>query len=148
MTRGLFHPDRGYWEVIGDIDAALAVAPAGTVETGIRPNPWARWDGSRWIAGEQPPAPPPSLSPARFEWLLAYTGLGDVWDALEAELRLVDRAQFAAVRAQRRKSVYDLDATLSAVGTWREHAARFADGVDLSETAIRAAWTMAAEAQI
>lgn len=148
MTRGFYHPDKGYWEVIGDAQAALALAPAGTVETPLRPDPFATWNGERWQPGKQPPAPAPSLSPARFEWLLAYTGLGDVWDALEAELRLVDRAAFASIRAQRRKSVYDLDATLAAVATWTEAAARHAGGVDLSEANIRAAWALAAAAEV
>lgn len=148
MTRGFYHPDKGYWEVIGDAMAAIEIAPEGTVETPLRPDPWATWNGVAWQPGEQPPAPAPSLSPARFEYLLSYTGLGDVWDVLEQELKIVDRAAFASIRAQRRKTVYDLDATLAAVATWTEAAARHAGGVDLSEANIRAAWAMAATAEI
>lgn len=148
-TRGFFHPSRGYWEAIGGDGLALVAGyPEGTVETPKRPTPAHVWDGLRWIEGAQPPAPVPVLSPARFEFLLSYTGLGDVWDKLEGELKIVDRAAYASIRAQRRKSVYELDATLSAVGSWRDHAARFAEGVDLSDEAIRAAWDMAAQAPI
>ena len=139
-VRAFVHSDGRYFEGIGD----TVTPPAGFNAVPPRPGPRHVWNGARWIEGEQPPAPARDLSPARFEFLLAYTGLGDVWDALEQELRMVDRAAFASIRAQRRKSTYSLDATLQAVAAWREAAARHAAGVDLSETAIRAAWDMAA----
>lgn len=86
----------------------------------------------------------PDLTPRRFEWLLAYTGLGDVWDALELALKDTDRAAFAKVKSERRAASYQIGVTLDLVAQFRPMAAQVAPGVDLSDDAIKAAWEMAA----
>lgn len=100
-----------------------------------------------WVAysdelpkAEQPPA---DLSPAQFEWLLAFTGLGNLWDGIEAALKDTDRAAYAGVRMQRKRTVYRLDVTLQEVARMRPVAAQIAPDVDLSDAAISAAWKLA-----
>ena len=93
-------------------------------------------------------APPADLSPARFAWLLAYTGLGDVWDAMEAATKDTDRATYAALVARRASRFFTLADTLAAVAQFAPLAAQVAPEVDLSETAIRAAWAQAETANI
>jgi len=97
---------------------------------------------------ETPPPPPPSdadriLSPPQFAFLLALTGFDEVWDALEAAVKVTDRVQYAALRAERARSRFRLDDTLGIVAKFRKIAAQIAPDVDLSETAIRAAWEQA-----
>lgn len=124
----------------------VAAVPAGAAEVPKAPeNPAATWDGAGW---QEPPKPAPVLNPARFEWMLAYTGLGDVWDALEAALRDTDRATFAVLRAQRVKTQFHLETTLGFVAQHRTTAKAAFPDVDLSETAIRDAWALAAGAQV
>jgi hypothetical protein len=89
--------------------------------------------------------PFPDFRPLDFEWLLAFSGLGDVWDMIEAQLKETDRARYADVRAQRRAEVYRLEATLQIVAGLRDFAASVAPEVDLSEAAIKAAWTATLE---
>lgn len=91
------------------------------------------------------PAPvgPADLSPAQFEWLLAFTGLGDVWDKIEAAIKDTDRATYAAMRMQRRRSVYKLDVTLQEVAKMRPVVAQIAPDVHLSDAEIKAAWDLA-----
>jgi len=106
------------------------------------------FDGKNFTAPAPEPETAPNLTPARFEWLLAFTGLGDVWDALEGALKSTDRAQFALVKSQRAKTTFNQAATLALVAQFRPVAAKLAPDVDLSDRAIIAAWAQAAEAEI
>jgi hypothetical protein len=96
------------------------------------------------------PAPyvPSDLSPRRFEYLLAYTGLDDVWAALEAELKDTDRATFAQVRSQRSASSFPQALVLSFVGLFADTAKRVSPDADLSDEAIKAAWIIAEQVQM
>jgi hypothetical protein len=100
---------------------------------------------------ETPPAAPyvaSDLSPRRFAYLLAYTGLGDVWDAIQADLKTRDRAQFAQLAAQRSALSFSQVKTLAFVAMFRPVAEQVAPDVDLSDDAIKAAWIMAEGANI
>lgn len=90
----------------------------------------------------------PSLSPPRFTYLLALTGLEDVWDALELALRDTDRPSYAMLKAQRAKGRFHLERTLALIGQFQAAAADAAPDADLSEEAITAAWELAAVAEI
>ena len=94
------------------------------------------------------PAEPPVLDAPRFEYMLAYTGLDDVWDALFAALRESDRAAYASLKAQRAKGVFHLDVTLALVETYRSQAEQAAPDADLSAETITAAWDAAALAVV
>jgi hypothetical protein len=86
----------------------------------------------------------PVLTPRQFEWLLAYTGLDEVWAALEAHLKTTDRAAYARLRAERKATAFEHDTVLKTVAEFQPFAAAVAPGVDLSDAAINAAWEQAA----
>lgn len=95
-----------------------------------------------------PPPPPPGdadryLTPAQFVFLLALTGFDEVWDAIEAGAKANDRAQYAALKAEKMSSRFQLARVLVIVDQFRSVAAQIAPDVDLSEAAIRAAWDQA-----
>ena len=107
----------------------------------------AAGDVAAYVAPREPePEPYPDLTARRFEWLLAFTGLGDVWDALETQLKDSDRAAYADVKSQRRAVIYRFDETIRLVGVFRPIAKQVAPKVDLSDEAIKAAWTQAVKA--
>lgn len=87
---------------------------------------------------------PAELSRRQFEWLLAYTGLDDVWDAVEAAAKVNDVELYAFLRAQRVSSRFLLGVTLKFVAHVRDLAASVAPGADLSDETITAAWDLAA----
>ena len=92
------------------------------------------------------PAPyaPSDLSPTRFEFLLALTGFGEVWDAIAQQAKNSgDRSTYAALMAERKRSVFKLDRVLVVVEQFRDQAATAFPDVDLSEKAIRDAWKQA-----
>ena len=89
------------------------------------------------------PYAPSDLTPRRFEYLLAYTGLDDVWVALEAELKTTDRATFAQIKAQRKAMSFSQEKTLALVAMFAATAQSVAPDADLSEDAIKAAWIIA-----
>ena len=89
------------------------------------------------------PYVPSNLTPRRFEYLLAITGLDDVWTALENELKQTDRAQFAQIKAQRSALSFSQAKTLRLVVMFLETAQRVAPNADLSGDAIKAAWVEA-----
>jgi len=107
----------------------------------------AAGDVAEYVA---PPEPEPNLYPdmtaRRFEWLLAFTGLGDVWDALETQLKDSDREAYADVKSQRRAVIYRFDETIRLVAVFRNIAKQLAPDVDLSDEAIQAAWVQAVKA--
>lgn len=102
------------------------------------------------IANEPPDAPAiaPVLSPVRFEWLLAYTGLDDVWEALMATLKETDRVAFATLKAQRAKTQFHLSVTLAVVDQYRDQVMALMPDAQISNADITAAWALAAEAQV
>tara|TARA_R110002153_G_scaffold197308_1_gene350781 strand:- start:239 stop:703 length:465 start_codon:yes stop_codon:yes gene_type:complete len=102
------------------------------------------------IAQDPPilPYAPSNLTPARFEYLLANTGLDDVWAALEAELKDTDRALFAQIKAQRSSLSFSQAKTLDLVARFKDTAERVAPDADLSEDAIKAAWVVAEQAEL
>jgi|GEM_PF-2986620 len=94
-----------------------------------------------------PPPRPANLSPRRFEWLLAKTGLDEVWDGVERHLQSsadpADRDRYASLRAARRARYFTLDDTLAMVAQFRPLVTQLFPGVDVSDAAIRAAWAQA-----
>jgi hypothetical protein len=83
------------------------------------------------------------LSPSEFEWLLALTGLEDIWTGLEQNFKPSDRAQYAFLRGTRKKTIFNLDTTLTLVAQFRPSAAAINPSVHLSDVAIKAAWELA-----
>lgn len=146
---GFFHHERGYWQTVSDAPEHIrAMYPHGTIEVPLRPGPHWEWDGQAWIEGDKPAPVPATLSPSRFEWLLAFTGLDEVWAALEEAARGSDRATYATLKAMRRSQSFHLSTTLEMVGTFRAQAVALVPDIDLSEIAIRAAWEQAANVKI
>tara|TARA_R110000772_G_scaffold224934_3_gene335605 strand:- start:27 stop:335 length:309 start_codon:yes stop_codon:yes gene_type:complete len=96
------------------------------------------------------PAPyvPSDLSPRRFEYLLALTGLDNVWAELEAELKATDRALFAQIKAQRSALSFSQVKTLGLVAMFADTAKRVAPDGDLSDEAIKAAWKLAEQVKL
>jgi hypothetical protein len=122
--------------------------PEGTIEVPLRPGPGWRWTGAEWVDETPPPPPPepPELSRAQFDYLLALTGFGAVWDALADNAEAAgDRETFARLKAERSRSRFRLDVTLAVVAQFRDQAAQIAPDIDLSDEAIRQAWTKAAD---
>lgn len=91
--------------------------------------------------------PVPDLRPPQFAFLLALTGLDDVWEALEATLKSHDRAMYAQLYAQKWQSRFVFDVTMGMIGSFAPLVAQIAPQIDLSEEAIKAAW-MTAHAQV
>ena len=87
--------------------------------------------------------PPPILTPAQFMWLLAYSGLDDVWEALEKHLKGTDRAAYADLKSNTVKASYHLDVVLAAIENLQPFVAAVAPGVDLSEKTVRTMWQTA-----
>lgn len=143
-----FHPQIGVWQTEGQpAQRYVAAYPAGTIQIPAPAGEFDTWDAEAgaWIAGTAPAPEPPVLDPARFEFLLALTGFGDVWDQLEAAAKAGgDMAQFAALKAERKRKSFQLDRTLRVVAQFRPVAAQIAPDTDLSDEAIRTAWTQAA----
>ena len=84
--------------------------------------------------------PVPDLTPPQFEYLLALTGLDEVWTALEDSVKKKDCALLAELRGQRRKSRFVFDVTLQFVSQFLADAVAATPGVDLSEETIKALW--------
>ena len=50
MEKGFYHPDRGYWQTIGNPSAdILTNYPEGTIEIPIKPGENFEWSGGAWI---------------------------------------------------------------------------------------------------
>lgn len=86
------------------------------------------------------------LTKPQFEWLLAYTGLDDVWDALEVSLKVIDRPTYATLKLQRNQTNFRLPVTLKFISDLSDQIALVAPDTDLSEPTIRAAWAQALSA--
>ena len=102
----------------------------------------------RAVASQPAPYAPTDLTPRRFEYLLAITGLDDVWAALEDELKATDRAKFAQIKAQRSAPLFSQAKTLVLVATFADTARVVAPDADLSIKAIKAAWKLAEQVEL
>ena len=113
--------------------------------------------GGQWMASDAAAVqaiidawvePVPDLTPPQFEYLLALTGLDDVWAALEDGVKKKDRALLAVLRAQRRQSRFVFDVTMQFIAQFMADAVAATPGVDLSEATIKAAWVAAAAVEL
>ena len=64
--------------------------------------------------GDQGPVP--DLSPAQFSYLLSFSGLEELWEALEATLKHEDRNMYATLRGSRNREVFRFEDTMKLVG--------------------------------
>ena len=63
MEKGFYHPERGYWQTIGEPpEQILAGYPEGTQEVPLKPSAEHTWDGSQWVHT------PPSAEEVLAEW--------------------------------------------------------------------------------
>lgn len=84
------------------------------------------------------------LTRKQFEFLLALTGFGDVWDALaEGAKASGDMLGYAQLKAERMGNTFRHDVTLATVAKFRPVAEQIAPEVDLSDQAITTAWEQA-----
>ena len=60
----------------------------------------------------------PDLSPRQFTYLLALSGLDDVWDALEAQTKQVDRKLYATLRASRASESFSFNDTMNMISVF------------------------------
>lgn len=155
MEKGFILPDGGYVQAIDteakyDAEGTLvrpeitaADYPTGTIEVSLRPSCDHHWENGEWQYME-PAYTPRVISRSQFEFLLAYTGFGEVWDAMAEQARAEgDLAMYASLVAERQRTTFHLDAVLAAASSLSAFAALVAPTVDLSEAAIRAAWVQA-----
>lgn len=57
MEHGFYHPERGYWQMTGDVSQHILDGyPEGTVEVPLKPGPHHDWDGSKWVHAPPDPA--------------------------------------------------------------------------------------------
>lgn len=150
MEKGFYHPTKGYWQALTN-DRSASDYEAGTVEVPIRPDHTHKWNGSQWVVDQakvdefQAIVDTQDLTPAQFEWLLAYTGLEDVFSGLTTSVKGNDVSQYAALKADRKRLTYKLDLTLAKVAAFAPQIAVAFPGVDVSEATIRAAWKLATQ---
>jgi hypothetical protein len=143
MEIGFYHESIGYWQAITEPSTEILDGyPEGTVSVPLKPKGNFEWDGSSWVPYD-PPYKASDLTPRRFEYLLAYTGLDDVWSALEAELKTTNLALFAQIKAQRSASAFSQDKTLAFIDMFSVVTQQIAPEADLSEETIKAAWVLA-----
>jgi hypothetical protein len=84
------------------------------------------------------------LQPARFAWLLGYTGLDKVWSAMEAYAEAQgDRSLYAGLVAQRASAEFNLQRTLETLASLRPVTDQVAPDADLAPETIREAWALA-----
>ena len=51
MEHGFYHPDRGYWQTLGDVpDHILAAYPQGTIEVPVQPSRLHKMIDGVWVA--------------------------------------------------------------------------------------------------
>ena len=151
MEKNFYHPERGYWQTLSEpSEKTVSSYPLGTVEVAIRPSQDHQYIKGSWVYVEPEAVPyvASDLSPRRFKYLLAYTGLDDVWSALEAELKDTDRAAFAQIKAQRSALSFSQAKTIGLVEMFADTAKRVVPNADLSSDAIKVAWIVAEQANL
>lgn len=103
MEHGFFHPDRGYWQTIGDVPPGiLAGYPPGTVEVPLKPAAGATWNGTEWLPPPPPVDPLPTLSPGQWDFFLDLTGFRTAVEAALTALpktTLEERAAWSGLKA-------------------------------------------------
>lgn len=155
MQQYLLNPD-GSWPAGAPVEALLAAGVTPVVPTPLPvADPGFRVveaapefvDGA-WrqvwrteAAPPEPPVAPPALTPAQFTFLLALTGLEDVWTEVEAQTRTTDRALYALLRGSRSRDQFRWDETLRLIAVF---APWLPPGVDLSAAALEPLWMQAA----
>lgn len=91
MEHGFYHPERGYWQTIGEPSAEiLATYPEGTVQVPLKPGANFEWQNGAWTEVEPsaPPAPD-RVSRRQFGMQLIISGhkaAADAWVAQQDEL--------------------------------------------------------------
>ena len=155
MKQYLLNAD-GSWPSGAPIEALLAAGvtpvvptPLPDPQTGFRPvegepqfadGAWRQVWRLEAIPPDQP-LPLPDLAPAQFTFLLALTGLEDVWTEVEAQTRTTDRALYAQLRGSRSRDRFRFDETLRLIAVF---APFLPPGVDLSAAALEPLWMQAA----
>lgn len=118
-----------------------AVPPDGAIECPQPPHGDAIWFEGAWVYE----APAPILTKPQFEWLLAVSGLDEVWEAVETEQKKqTDRSTYATLRMNRNRGSFELDITLGFIDELAPVIAAVAPGVDLSTETVTALWEQAA----
>ena len=151
MEKGFYHPERGYWQTLSEpSESVVAAYPLGTLQVQLRPDQDYQYINGAWVYVEPEPAPyvASDLSPRRFEYLLAVTGLGYVWDAIQADLEGRDVEAYAQLAAQRSAGSFSQVKTLAFVAMFKPTADKVAPDIDLSDAAIKAAWKKAEKAEL
>lgn len=118
MEHGFFHPDRGYWQTLGEPSAEiLAGYPEGTIEVPLKPGADYEWQGDAW--GHVEPALPPAprstaMWRARAIAKVTPHGGGTLFDAVVSAIAgMTDPlVQAATSEAWERGTTFDLDGQL------------------------------------
>lgn len=105
--------------------------------------------GDWWspVGAAAPQPGPPELSPRQFEWLLAYSGLEDIWDAVRDGAKGQGNMKlYADLRAQERAGEYFLEKTLAFKNSpvVKSVITSVAPRADLSDARITTLWYEAA----
>jgi hypothetical protein len=136
----------GEWQVLQDNRGAVYWTPEGA-----RVEIEAIGDAVPPDAMDAPPKPSATdpgkadLSPVQFAYLLAKTGFGDIWQAMENQAKAGgDLETYASLRAERARSRFNLERTLGMVAAFRDLSNAVSDA-DLSNEAVRAAWREATQ---
>lgn len=141
ITADIHHPQLGWIPFTIDPNEERDDFDPAALDAAIR----ATGTAAPYVA---PPVPDPKeadLTPAQFEWLLAYTGFDAIWDAAEAATKGKDQLTFATLRMERKRPRYRLSALLGLLESLAPLLAQIAPETDLSEAVIRAAWAAATE---
>ena len=57
MAKGFYHPDRGYWQTIGEVPQRIIDGyPIGTVEVPLKPSAIHEWQNGAWVEVTPDPA--------------------------------------------------------------------------------------------
>ena len=140
MERGFFHPDRGYWQTVGDDvpDEVLDAYPEGTVEVPLKPGKDFELINGEWTPVE-PLEPSPDDYPLnRFQFEALTLALGLSMAALEAAIDAMPISAFdkaVAVSRLRNATTYNRDHLL--VEQVRQQ-------IDMSVDDLDTAWLQAA----
>lgn len=155
MQQYLLNAD-GSWPTGAPIEALLAAGVTPVVPTprpSVEPGYLAveappEFSAGAWrqvwlieAAPPEPPTAPPALTAAQFTFLLALTGLEDIWTEVEAQTRTTDRALYALLRGSRSRDQFRWDETLRLIAVF---APWLPPSVDLSAAALEPLWMQAA----